>query len=270
MLVPEELQQRAKLLRRHIITMIGHASSGHPGGSLSVVDILAALYFGVMNHRPGDPGWPDRDRLVLSKGHGAPALYAVLAESGYFPIEWLTTLRQLDSHLQGHVDAHRTPGVETCSGSLGQGLSIASGMALAAKMDGLSHHVFAVVSDGECQEGQTWEAAMFAGHHQLDNLTVIIDNNGCQLDGLICTILDIDPLPVKWRAFKWHTIEVDGHDFSELLQALNEARSIKGSPTAIIAHTVKGKGVSFMENNNEFHGKAPTPEQVVRALQELA
>ncbi|MDO8690292.1 MAG: transketolase, partial [Dehalococcoidia bacterium] len=258
MLSPEELQQKAKVLRRHIVTMIGQASSGHPGGSLSVVDILAALYFGVMRHHPDDPKWPDRDRLVLSKGHGAPALYAVLAEAGYFPIEWLSTLRRLDSHLQGHVDLHRTPGAETCSGSLGQGLSIASGMALAAKMDGRDHRVYAVVSDGECQEGQTWEAAMFAGHHQLNNLTVIIDNNGCQLDGLICTILDIDPLPVKWRAFKWHTVEVDGHSFPELLQALNEARSTEGSPTAIIAHTVKGKGVSFMEHNNEFHGKAPT------------
>lgn len=266
---PEELQQMAKALRRQIVTMIARANSGHPGGSLSVIDILTALYFGVMSHHPNDPQWPDRDRLVLSKGHAAPALYATLAEAGYFPTEWLSTLRKLNSNLQGHVDLHRTPGVETCSGSLGQGLSVASGMALAGKMDGRDYRVYAVLSDGECQEGQTWEAAMFAGHHQLDNLTVIVDNNGCQLDGFICSIVNLDPLPVKWRAFNWHTLEVDGHSFPELLQALEEARSTKGCPTAIIAHTIKGKGVSFMENNNEFHGKAPNPEQLARALEEL-
>ncbi len=267
---PEEIQKIARNLRRRIITMIGQSASGHPGGSLSVTDILASLYFGIMRHRPNDPKWPDRDRLVLSKGHAAPALYATLAEAGYFPVEWLSTLRQLNSNLQGHVDLHRTPGVETCSGSLGQGLSIATGMALAAKMDSKDYRVYAVLSDGECQEGQTWEASMFAGHHQLDNLTVVVDNNGCQLDGFICSILNLDPLPAKWRAFNWHTVEVDGHSIPELLGALEEARATKGSPTAIIAHTIKGKGVSFMENNNAFHGKAPTPEEVARALEELA
>ena len=266
----EDLQRMARILRRHIVTMIGRANSGHPGGSLSTVEILTSLYFRTMRHNPADPQWADRDRFVISKGHGAPALYAALAEAGYFPIEWLSTLRQVDSRLQGHPDMKRTPGIEFSTGSLGQGLSIATGMALAARMDQRNYRVYALLSDGECQEGQTWEAAMFAGHHQIDNLTVIVDNNGCQLDGLICTIMDLDPLAAKWKAFRWHTLEVDGHSFPELLEALDVARSTKGGPTVIIAHTVKGKGVSFMENNNEFHGKAPTPEQVARALEELA
>lgn len=266
----EELQRIAKTLRRHIVTMIGRAGSGHLGGSLSAVEILVSLYLRVMRHLPADPQWPDRDRLVMSKGHGAPALYATLAEAGYFPVEWLSTLRRLGSPLQGHVDMRRTPGVECSTGSLGQGLSIAVGMALAARLDGRDYRVYAILSDGECQEGQTWEAAMFAGHHRLDNLTAIVDNNGCQLDGFICSILNLDPFPSKWQAFGWHTLEVDGHSFPELLAALEEARSTKDRPTAIVAHTVKGKGVSFMENNNEFHGKAPTPEQTARALEELA
>ncbi|MDP2937328.1 MAG: transketolase [Dehalococcoidia bacterium] len=266
----EELERIAKTLRRDIVTMIGRAASGHPGGSLSTVEILTSLFFNVMRHRPSEPKWPDRDRFILSKGHGAPALYSALAETGYFPMEWLSTLRRLGSPLQGHPDMNRVPGVEFSTGSLGQGLSVATGMALAARMDKRDYRVYALLSDGECQEGQTWEAAMFAGHHELDNLTVMVDANGCQLDGFICSILDLDPLPAKWKAFGWHTLEVDGHSISELLAALEEARSTKGVPTAIIAHTIKGKGVSFMENNNEFHGKAPSPEQVARALEELA
>jgi transketolase len=265
-----EMERLARTLRRHIVTMIGRAGSGHPGGSLSAVEIIVSLYFGVMRHNPADPKWPDRDRFVLSKGHAAPALYAVLAEAGYFPLDWLTTLRQLGSPLQGHVDMNRTPGVETSAGSLGQGLSIATGMALAGRIDGRDYRVYALLSDGECQEGQTWEAAMFAAHHQVDNLTVIVDNNGCQLDGFICSIVALDPFPDKWRAFGWNVMEVDGHSFPALLAALEKARTLKGRPTAIIAHTIKGKGVSFMENNNAFHGKAPTPEQLTRALEELA
>ena len=235
-----------------------------------MVEILASLYFGVMRHRPAEPRWADRDRCILSKGHGAPALYATLAEAGYFPIEWLSNLRRLNSPLQGHPDMKRVPGVEFSTGSLGQGLSIATGMALAGRLDGRRYRVYAVLGDGECQEGHVWEAAMFAGHHQLDNLTVIVDNNGCQLDGFLCSIVNLDPFPVKWKAFGWHTLEVDGHSFPELLAALGEARSTRDCPTAIIAHTVKGKGVSFMENKVEFHGKAPTPDEVARALEELA
>lgn len=264
------LQTLAKSLRRDIVTMIGKAGSGHPGGSLSAVEILACLYFRIMRHDPQNPHWVDRDRFVLSKGHGAPALYAVLAEAGYFPKELLNALRRLGSPLQGHTDMVKTPGVEISTGSLGMGLSVSNGMALAARLDGRASRIYVLIGDGECEEGQTWEAAMFAGHHKLDSLTAIVDHNDFQLDGRVASIVNIEPFADKWQAFGWHVLSADGHDFSSLLGALREARSWKGQPTVIIADTVKGKGVSFMENNNEFHGKAPNAEQLRKALEELA
>ena len=265
-----DLEKMAKQLRRHVIKMIATAGSGHPGGSLSAADIVTALYFKVMRHDPNNLQWPDRDRFVLSKGHAAPILYAALAECGYFPVEELSTLRKLGSRLQGHTDRTLTPGVEMSAGSLGQGLSYGIGIALAGKLDKRDYHVYVLLGDGECEEGQVWEAAMFAPHFQMDNLTAIVDHNGLQLDGRCCDIMGIEPLADKWRAFNWHVIEIDGHDINQVLQALKKAREIKGKPTAIIAHTVKGKGVSFMENNVDFHGKAPNPEQTEQALKELA
>ncbi|MBM3119286.1 MAG: transketolase [Chloroflexi bacterium] len=265
-----ELDKMAKQLRRHVITMIATAGSGHPGGSLSAADIVTALYFKVMHHDPKNPQWPDRDRFILSKGHVAPVLYAALAECGYFPVEELSTLRKLGSRLQGHTDRTLTPGVEMSAGSLGQGLSFGIGIALAARLDKRDYQVYVLLGDGECEEGQVWEAAMFAPHFQIDNLTAIVDNNGLQLDGRCCEIMELQPLADKWRAFNWHVIEIDGHDMSQILSALTEARETKGKPTVIIAHTVKGKGVSFMENNVDFHGKAPTAQEVEIALKELA
>jgi transketolase len=266
----EELKEVAKRLRRDIVTMIAKAGSGHPGGSLSAVEILTLLYWRIMRHKPSDPQWPDRDRFILSKGHAAPVLYAVLAECGYFPKSELSTLRQLGSHLQGHADRTSTPGVEMSSGSLGQGLSFATGIALAARLDALSYHTYVLVSDGECDEGQTWEAAMACANFKLDNLTLILDNNGIQLSGFNKDIMSLDPLNKKWEAFGWHVLETDGHDFDRLSEAFAQACRFKGRPTAIIAHTVKGKGVSFMENNVDFHGKAPNAEQLEKALKELA
>jgi len=264
-----ELEKMAKQLRRHVIQMIATAGSGHPGGSLSAADIVTALYFKVMRHDPKNLQWPDRDRFVLSKGHAAPILYAALAECGYFPVEELATLRKLGSRLQGHTDRTLTPGVEMSAGSLGQGLSFGIGIALASKLDKRDYHVYVLLGDGECEEGQVWEAAMSAPHFQLDNLTAIVDQNGIQLDGRCCDIMGIEPLADKWRAFNWHVIEIDGHDMSQVLQALKEAGNIKGKPTVIIAHTVKGKGVSFMENNVDFHGKAPNAQETEIALKEL-
>jgi transketolase len=266
----EDLSAVAKRLRRRIITMIGKAGSGHPGGSLSAVEICTALFWRVMRHKPKDPQWSDRDRFILSKGHAAPVLYAVLAECGYFPIKELDTLRKLDSRLQGHADRTHTPGVEMSSGSLGQGLSFAVGMTLAGRLDKKDYIVYALLSDGECNEGQTWEAAMAGGHYKLDNLTAIVDNNGIQLSGFAKDVMNVDPLCDKFQAFGWNTIEIDGHDIDALLDAIEQARNFKGMPTAIIAHTVKGKGVSFMENNVDFHGKAPNAEQLKAALKELA
>ena len=265
-----DLEKMAKQLRRYVITMIATAGSGHPGGSLSAADIVTALYFKVMRHDPKNPQWPDRDRFVLSKGHVAPILYAALAEYGYFPVEELSTLRKLGSRLQGHTDRTLTPGVEMSAGSLGQGLSFGIGMALAGRLDKRDYHVYVLLGDGECEEGQVWEAAMFAPHFQMDNLTAIVDHNGIQLDGRCCDIMGIEPLTDKWRAFNWHVIEIDGHDMKQVLQALKKARGIKGKPTAIIAHTVKGKGVSFMEGNVDFHGKAPNTQETEIALKELA
>jgi transketolase len=268
-LATAELKEMAKKLRRHVITMIATAGSGHPGGSLSAADIITALYFKVLRYDPKNPQWPDRDRFILSKGHAAPILYAALAESGYFPVAELATLRKLDSRLQGHADRKFTPGVEMSAGSLGMGLSFAVGVALAARLDSKAYWTYVLLSDGECEEGQTWEAALSAAHFRLDNLTAIVDYNGIQLSGRTCDIMNLDPFTQKWQAFGWHTIDIDGHDFDQILSAYQKAEKIKNKPTVIVARTVKGKGVSFMENNVAFHGKAPTWEEAERALKEL-
>jgi transketolase len=265
-----DLEKMAKQLRRHVITMIARAGSGHPGGSLSAADIVTALYFKVMHHDPKNPQWPDRDRFVLSKGHAAPILYAALAECGYFPVEELATLRKLGSRLQGHTDRTLTPGVEMSAGSLGQGLSYGIGMALAGRLDKKGYRVYVLLGDGECDEGQVWEAAMFAPHHRMDNITAIVDHNDLQLDGRVCDIMGLEPLADKWRAFNWNVLEINGHDMKEILQALKKAGEVKRKPTVIIAHTVKGKGVSFMEGNVDFHGKAPSRQETEQALKELA
>jgi transketolase len=249
--------------------MIGEAGSGHPGGSLSAADIVSTLYFYQLRHRPTDPKWRERDRFVLSKGHVAPVLYAALAESGYFPRDILWTLRKMGSILQGHPDMKKVPGVEISSGSLGQGISVANGIALAGKLDQLGYRVYALVGDGENQEGIVWEAAMFAAHYKLDNVTAILDYNGLQIDGTVSEVMEIRPIVDKWRAFGWHVIEIDGHNVLAIVDAFAEANTIKGKPTMIVAHTVKGKGVSFMENAIDFHGKAPTKEQMKEALKEL-
>lgn len=266
----QNLEERAKAIRRHIITMLGDAGSGHPGGSLSAADIISVLYFDTMKLDPEQPNWPERDRFVLSKGHAAPVLYAALAERGYFPVEELKTLRKLGSRLQGHPDMKKLPGVEMSTGSLGQGLSAAIGMALGLRLDGGQQRVYALLGDGEVQEGQIWEAAMAASHFKLDNLTVFLDYNNLQIDGPVDVVMNVAPLPEKWRAFNWHVIEIDGHDIGQILQAIAEAQATKGKPTMIIAKTIKGKGVSFMENQVGWHGNAPKPEQVEQALAELA
>jgi transketolase len=264
-----EMEAVAKRLRRHIITMVGKAGSGHPGGSLSAVEIVTALYFKMMRHKPLDPQWPDRDRFVLSKGHAAPVLYAALAECGYFPVKELLTLRQMDSRLQGHTDRTITPGVEMSAGSLGQGLSFGLGVALAGRIDEQDYRVYVLLGDGECNEGQVWEAAMATAHYNVDNLTAIVDNNGQQIDGWNCDVMSLDPFAAKWQSFGWKVIEVDGHSIPELITAFKEAPKVKGQPTVIIAHTIKGKGVSFMENNPDFHGAAPNAMEVELALKEL-
>jgi len=265
-----ELQSVAKRLRREIVEMITHAKSGHPGGSLSAVEILVTLFFDVMRHDPANPKWPDRDRFILSKGHAAPVLYTVLAECGYTPKDQLKALRKLGSVYQGHPDVRFIPALEASTGSLGEGLSIGIGTALAAKLDQSPSRTYVVLGDGEIQEGQIWEAAMFAGDKAVDNLVAIVDYNRIQLDGFVDEIMPLDPLPDKWRAFKWHTIELDGHNIAALQGAFAEAAATQGKPTAIIAHTIKGKGVSFMEGNPKFHGVAPTQEEMEKALMELA
>jgi len=264
-----ELKEMAKKLRRHVITMTATAGSGHPGGSLSAADIITALYFKVLHHDPEDPHWSERDRFVLSKGHAAPILYAALAEAGYFPVAELATLRKLDSRLQGHTDRNFTPGIEMSAGSLGMGLSFAIGVTLAARLDSRTYRTYVLLSDGECEEGQTWEAALSAAHFKLANLTAIVDCNGLQLSGWTRDIMNLEPLTRKWQSFGWHVIDIDGHDFDQILAAFPQAERMKGKPTVIVAHTIKGKGVSFMENNVEFHGKAPTWEEAERALKEL-
>lgn len=264
-----ELQAIAKKVRRHIITMIGTAGSGHPGGSLSAVEILTVLYFRLLAHKPSDPCWADRDRFILSKGHAAPALYAILAECGYFSVEELCSLRKLDSRLQGHPDCALTPGIEMSAGALGQGLSFAIGVALAGRLNAGSYRTYVMLGDGECDEGQVWEAAMSAAHFKLDNLTAIVDNNGIQLDGWNRDIMNLEPFAEKWRSFGWYVIEADGHDISILIKAFEQSKTVKGQPSLILAHTIKGKGVSFMENNPDFHGKAPNAEELKQALKEL-
>ena len=263
------LGEIARRLRRHVIAMTAKAGSGHPGGSLSAADIVTALFFCVLHHRPSEPQWAERDRFILSKGHTAPLLYAALAECGYFSLEELSSLRKLDSRLQGHTDRTCTPGVEMSAGSLGQGLSFGIGVALAARLNSQNYRVYVLLGDGECDEGQVWEAAMAATHFKVDNLVAIIDHNKQQLDGWNWEVMNLEPLGEKWHSFGWHVIEIDGHDFSQILAAFEQAKQIKGQPTLIIAHTIKGKGVSFMENNLEFHGRAPTPEEAERALKEL-
>jgi len=272
MLEPQKraaLETKAQAIRCHVIKMITEAKSGHPGGSLSATDILTVLYFAHMNVDPAQPKMPERDRFVLSKGHAAPGLYATLAERGYFPTAELTSLRQLGSRLQGHPEMKNIPGVDMSTGSLGQGLSAASGMALAAKVSQDQHRVYALLGDGELQEGQVWEAAMFAAHYKLDNLTAIVDNNGLQIDGPISEVLSPLPITEKWQAFGWNTIEVDGHDLDAIYAALNTASAVKGKPTAIIACTVKGKGVCSMEHVADWHGKAPSLEECERFVCEL-
>ena len=263
------MEERARAVRRSIIKMLARAGSGHPGGSLSISDILTALYFTRLNHRPKDPRWRDRDRVVLSKGHSVPALYAVLGECGYFPKSTLLSLRKMGSILQGHPDMTRTPGVEASTGSLGQGISIAVGMALAGRLDGKHYRVYAILGDGELQEGEVWEAAMAAAHYKLDNLCAIIDFNGFQIDGRIQDVMNPEPIPEKWRAFGWEVKEIDGHDFGQIIPAIDWAAGVKGKPAAIVAHTIKGRGVSFMESKANWHGVAPSPEEARQALMEL-
>jgi transketolase len=265
-----QLEGIANDLRCLVVRMIHTAGSGHPGGALSAADIVAALYFSVLRIDPDRPDWPDRDRFVLSKGHACPVVYAALARRGYFPEEELWTLRKLGSRLQGHPDMRKTPGIDATTGSLGQGISVAVGLALAGKIDRRDYRVYAMVGCGESQEGQVWEAAMSAAHYKLDNLTAIADYNRLQLDGTLDEIMEIAPLAEKWRAFGWQVIEIDGHAMAQILEALATARQTAGKPTIIIARTVKGKGVSFMENVAMWHGKAPSQEQALQALAEIS
>lgn len=265
----ETLKNIAREIRVLILKMLTEAGSGHTGGSLSAVDVVTALFFAKMKFNPKDPEWRDRDRFILSKGHAAPLLYAVLAKTGYFPIELLSTLRKINSPLQGHPYCRTLIGVEISTGSLGQGLSVANGIALGLRLDKISSRVYCLMGDGEIQEGQIWEAAMTASHYGLDNICGIVDNNGLQIDGPVEEVMRIAPLHDKWAAFGWHVIEVDGHNMEQILGALDEAENIKGKPTVIIAHTIKGKGVSFFEGKVEYHGIAPTPAELERALKEL-
>lgn len=264
-----ELQKMAIEVRKNLLIGLHAAKAGHPGGSLSAADIFTYLYFEEMNVDPENPKWEDRDRFVLSKGHTAPGLYAALALKGFFPVEDMVTLRKLGSYLQGHPSIQYTPGVDMSSGSLGQGISAAVGMALSAKMDGKAYRTYTLLGDGELQEGQVWEAAMFAGHRKLDNLCVIVDNNNLQIDGAVDTVCTPYPIDKKFEAFNFHVIHIDGNDFDQIDAAFKEARAVKGIPTAIIAKTVKGKGVSFMENQAGWHGMAPNDAQFAQAMEEL-
>jgi transketolase len=264
-----EMKKVANDIRQDIIRMTCEAGSGHPGGSLSSVEVMVSLYFNVMKQDPKNPAWDGRDRFVLSKGHVCPVLYASLARRGYFPVDELLTLRKLGSRLQGHPHRLKLECLETSSGSLGQGLSISVGMAIGLRMDKKNPRVYCLMGDGELQEGQIWEAAMSGAHYRLDNLCGIVDVNGLQIDGKTKDVKNLDPLADKWRAFGWHAIEVDGHDIQSLINAFHEAEKTKGKPTVILAKTVKGKGVSFMENNAEWHGKPPSKEEAAKALHEL-
>jgi transketolase len=263
------LRKQAKLVRVEILKMLTLAGSGHTGGSLSAADILTALYFSKMRYKPDEPGWKERDRFILSKGHAAPLLYAVLAMAGYFDRSVLKTLRKLGSPLQGHPCSRVLPGVEISTGSLGQGLSVSNGIAIGLKMDNLSSRVYCLLGDGEIQEGQVWEAAMTAAHYKLDNLCAIVDLNGLQIDGPVSKVKAIEPVASKWSAFGWNVIDIDGHDIKEILEALDEAETVKGRPSVILAHTIKGKGVSFFEGKVEYHGISPTPEELEKALEEM-
>ena len=256
-------------LRISIINMLYKSQSGHPGGSLSACEIVTALYFKEMRVDPTNPNWDERDRFVLSKGHAAPVIYAALSKKGYFPKEELSNLRKIDSMLQGHPDMKGTPGVDMTTGSLGQGLSAANGMALAGKIDKKDYRVYALLGDGEVQEGIVWETAMFAAHYKLDNLTVFLDHNGLQIDGRNKDVMNIEPIDDKFKAFGWHVISIDGHNFEEIFNVIDEAKKVEGKPTIIIAKTIKGKGVSFMENQVGWHGKAPNKEEAEKALDEL-
>ena len=268
------LESIARECRVQILRMLAHAGSGHPGGSLSVIDILTTIYFGRLRYDAKHPDWPERDRVVLSKGHAVPALYAVMAKAGFFPEKQLITLRKLGSPLQGHPDRTALPGIEAATGSLGQGLSVSLGMALGLKLTGSKSRVYCILGDGEVQEGQVWEAAMSAPklgqpEHALDNLTVILDYNKIQLDNFVKKVLDIEPIAAKWQSFGWPVIEIDGHDVAQITKALDQAEATTGTPTFIVAHTVKGKGVSFMENDPEWHGKAPKPAEAIKAIREV-
>ena len=266
----EELKTMAATIRRDIIEMIHTAGSGHPGGSLSATDIVTALYFRVMRIDPQNPDWPDRDRFILHKGHACPVWYAALAERGYYDKSHLGTLRKTNSILQGHADMIKTPGVDMTVGSLGQGFSAGLGMALSGKLRKKDYHIWVVIGDGEMQEGAIWEAAMAGAKWKLDNLTVILDRNRLQNDDFVDVTMPIDPVPDKWRAFNWNIIEIDGHSMEEVVSALEKAKTVKGTPTIIIAHTIKGKGVSFMENVAVWHGKAPSDEETQQALEEIS
>jgi len=264
-----EFRRQATVIRKHIIDEVYSASSGHPGGSLSCTDILTVLYFHEMRVDPKNPKWEDRDRFVLSKGHCAPALYATLAERGFFPKEELLKFRRADSYLQGHPSLKDVPGVDMSTGSLGQGISAAVGMALAGKLDNKNYRVYAILGDGELQEGQVWEACMAAAHYKLDNLTAFLDHNGLQIDGKIAEVMSPEPVEEKFKAFGWRVININGHDYVQIIEALEEAKKTKGMPTVIVAETIKGKGVSFMENVAGWHGSAPNKEQRDQAIAEL-
>ena len=264
-----ELQLIAYKIRRHAIVGVYNAASGHPGGSLSIADILSVLYFDEMNVDPSNPKNPDRDRFVLSKGHCAPALYGALAEKGFFPTQDIATLRKADSYLQGHPDMKGVPGVDMSTGSLGQGICTANGMALAAKLDNKDYRVYTILGDGELEEGQVWEAAMFAPHYKLDNIVAFVDFNGLQIDGDITEVMNPTPIDKKFEAFGWNVITIDAHNYDEIKSALATAKTVKGKPTVVIAKSVKGKGVSFMENQASWHGSAPNEEQYNQAIAEL-
>lgn len=265
----EELEQIAKVLRRDIITMLTKSASGHPGGSLSAVEIVTALYFYEMNIDPENPRSEDRDRFVLSKGHAAPVLYSALARRGYFDVDELNNLRKFGSILQGHPNMNEVPGVDMSTGSLGQGISAAVGMAIAGKIDSKNYRVYSLLGDGELEEGQVWEAAMAAAHYKLDNLTAFVDYNGLQIDGLCKDVMNNEPIADKFRAFRWNVIKIDGHNFKEIINAVETAKTVKEKPTMIVCRTVKGKGVSFMENQASWHGTAPNLDQCEQALKEI-
>ncbi|MBC8413156.1 MAG: transketolase [Nitrospira sp.] len=265
----QELMALSKKVRGSILQMLTKSGSGHTGGSLSAADIAVAIYFSKMNYNADNPSMPERDRFIMSKGHAAPLVYAIMAEAGYFHTDTMNTLRTIESPLQGHPCCQKLPGIEVSTGSLGQGLSVANGMALGLRLDKNPARVFCIMGDGEIQEGQVWEAAMTSAHYGIDSLCAVVDCNGLQIDGPVEKVMNINPVGDKWRAFGWHVIEIDGHDMQQILSALDEAEKTKGKPTAIIANTTKGKGVSFFENKVEYHGVTPSEEQLVKALEEI-